>query len=168
MSRSTLSIIGIVAMLGSGLAAPMAMADGAPQANATVSFGQWRTEPPLDRFPNSSPAAANEHQLIPQHVVIKAGGAVNFIISGLHQPIAYDDETRPDDINTALTTPTTGATSSPAVDLIDDPTHRLYGGLDPSLFLRERVEVVHFRSRGPIWSFVASGTISSMMACSGS
>jgi hypothetical protein len=73
---------------------------------------------------------------------------VNFIISGLHQVIVYDDGTRPDDIDTTLTTTTTGATPSPAVVLIDDPTHRLYRGLDPSLHPRDRVEVVHFPTPG--------------------
>jgi plastocyanin len=126
-------------------------------ANATVSFGSWQTEPPLDRFPNQSPRERNEHQLIPHEVTIKAGGAVNFIISGFHQPIAYDDGTQPEDIDVNTTTTTTGPTPSPAVVLIDDATNRIYRGLDPSLqpldrsgvaFLQDRVEVVYFPKPG--------------------
>jgi plastocyanin len=148
MRRSTLPTMCIVTLLFMALLAPMAMArDGTP-TSATVSFGAWHTEPPLDRFPNSSPADRNEHQLIPFNVTIEAGGTVNFIISGLHQVIVYDDGTRPDDIDTTLTTTTTGAMPSPAVVLIDDPTHRLYRGLDPSLFPRDRVEVVYFPNPG--------------------
>jgi plastocyanin len=167
MRRSTLSIMCIVAMLFIGLLAPMVMADDDSPANATVSFGQWQTDPPLDRFPPSpsNDRLRNEHQLIPNKVKIKAGGAVNFIISGFHQPIVYDDGTQPADIKTVVdvnTTTTTGPTPSPAVDLIDDPNHRIYRGLDPSLqplerasslkptpeFLQDRVEVVFFRNPG--------------------
>jgi hypothetical protein len=91
-------------------------------------------------------------------VRIKAGGAVNFNIGGFHQVIVYDDRTQPDDIDAALTTTTTGPTPSPAVPLIDDPQHRIYRGLDPSLqpldrgsppaFLQDRVEVVYFPKPG--------------------
>lgn len=146
MRHPTLSIIAMVAMLYMGLATPPAMAADGPLANATVSFGQWRTEPPLDRFPNSSPAASNEHQLIPHEVKIKAGGAVNFIISGLHQPIVYAAGTEPGDIDATLTTPSTGTPAG--VALINDATDRIYRGLDPSLHPRDRVEVVHFPKPG--------------------
>src|SRR5688500_13423110 len=54
--------------------------DNGPLANATVSFGEWMTTPPLDRYPNQSPMTANHHELIPKTVKIKAGGTVNFII----------------------------------------------------------------------------------------
>jgi plastocyanin len=148
MRRSTLAILCSLTLLCLGFAVPVARADAGSATTATVSFGAWQTEPPLDRFPNSSPADRNEHQLIPNKVTIEAGGTVNFIISGLHQVIVYDDGTRPDDINTTLTTTTTGATPSPAVELIDDPTHRLYRGLDPSLYPRDRVEVVYFPTPG--------------------
>src|ERR671910_636966 len=95
----------------------------------------------IQRWIGSPPALSNdrlrnEHQLIPNKVKIKAGGAVNFIISGLHQPVVYDDGIRPVDIKTEVgvnTTTTTGPTPSPAVVLIDDPNHRIYRGQDPSL-----------------------------------
>jgi plastocyanin len=116
-----------------------------PLSNATISFGQWRL--PLDRFPNTSPPGpAGQHQVIPAEVKIKAGGAVNFVISGLHQVIVYDDGTRPSDINPNLTTPTTGTPAG--VPLINDPDDRLYRGLDPSLHPRDRVEVVTFAEPG--------------------
>jgi hypothetical protein len=166
MRRSTLSSICLVALLFIGFAAPMAMADKDHQANATISFGAWQTGPApgppevdeLDRFPNLSPRDRNEHQLIPHRVKIKAGGAVNFIIGGFHQPIVYDNKTKPDDIDEDLTTTTTGPTPSPAVVLINDPKNRIYRGLDPSLqpldrgsppaFLQDRVEVVFFPKPG--------------------
>lgn len=167
MRRSRLSTMCLVAMLFIGLLAPMAIADDSSPAKATVSFGQWRTDPPLDRFPPSlsNDRLRNEHQLIPHQVNIKAGGAVNFIISGFHQPIVYDDGVRPEDIKTVIgvnTTTTTGPTPSPAVVLIDDPDHRIYRGQDPSLqplerasslkptseFLQDRVEVLWFPKPG--------------------
>lgn len=114
--------------------------------NATVSFGEWMTTPPLDRYPNSSPAAANHHLLIPRTAKIRAGGSINFIISGLHHPTVYDNGTQPGDINTNLTRPTTGTPAG--VPLINDPNRRLYVGLDPSTQTRDRVEVVHFPNPG--------------------
>ena len=156
MRRSTLSIMCLVSMLCIGLAAPLAMAIDGPLANATVSFGQWQTDPPLDRFPNLSPRDRNNHELIPNEVTIKAGGAVNFIIGGFHHPIVYDAGTQPGDIDVNNTTTTTGPTPSPAVLLINDPTDRIYRGLDPSLqpldrsgaFGQDRVEVVFFPKPG--------------------
>jgi plastocyanin len=125
---------------------PVSSADEGPLSNATVSFGAWMTTPPFDRFPNTSSAAANHHELIPREVKIKAGGTVNFIIAGLHQVVVYDDGTKPGDINTALTTPTTGTPAG--TPLINDPNRRIYRGPDPSLLPRDRVEVVHFANPG--------------------
>ena len=118
-----------------------------PLANATVSFGAWpAAEPPpggLDRFAGTgAPTLPNVHQLIPHEVKIKAGGSVNFIISGFHNVIVYDDGTQPDDINTTL-----------LIDglLINDPNRRIYRGLDPglpALALQESTEVVQFPKPG--------------------
>ena len=147
MRRSTLSIMCIVAMLFIGIAAPSAMAIDGPLANATVSFGQWQTDPPLDRFPNSSPRLRNEHQLIPNEVIIKAGGAVNFILGGFHQILVYDDGTQPGDFD-AVNTPTISPTAQQMPLLINEDTNRIYRGLDPSLQPQDRVEVVFFPNPG--------------------
>jgi hypothetical protein len=142
-------------------------------ASATMSFGAWRTEPPLDRYPNVSPMTANAHQLVPYYVTIKAGGTVNFIISGLHQVIVYAPGTKPDDIDTRPTALrfTTGVPMG--VPLINDPNNRLYAGPDPSTFawvpfapstnnvLRDRVEVVQFVKRG--WHLVICGVLPHFM-----
>jgi uncharacterized cupredoxin-like copper-binding protein len=117
-----------------------------PLSTATVSFGVWMTDPPTDRFPNNSPGAANGHGVIPAEVIIKAGGSVNFVIAGLHQVIVYAAGTKPEDIDSATTTPTTGTPAG--VPLIDDPEGRVYRGLDPSLQPRDRVEVVQFAKPG--------------------
>lgn len=118
--------------------------DKHPRSNATVSFGQWMTSPPLDRF-QGSPPPANHHELIPKQVTIKAGGAVNFIIAGFHNVNVYDDGTQPGDINTNLI-----VTGSVPPGLIDDPNNRIYRGLDPRALLPvvDRVEVVHFPNPG--------------------
>jgi hypothetical protein len=63
MRQSTLAIMCIGTLLCMGLVAPVTMTiDG---GNATVSFDQWQTDPPLNRFPNASPRLSNNHQLIP-------------------------------------------------------------------------------------------------------
>src|SRR5215813_10856539 len=156
MKRLRLSILCAVAVLAIGLTIYLVIAreghpghaTGGPSfdeplSNATVSFGEWMT--PLDRFPNLSPATANHHQLIPQVARIKAGGTVNFIIAGFHQVNVYADGTQPEDINTASTVP---VTQPPGPPLINDPTNRIYRGLDPSQQPRDRVEVVHFANPG--------------------
>src|SRR5262245_3717487 len=157
MRWSALSIVGLGVLFLIALAIPAATAIDGPLAGATVSFGQWQTDPPLDRFPNLSPRLRNEHQLIPHEVKIKAGGSVNFIISGFHEPIVYGNGTQPDDVNVNDTITTTGPTPAPPVVLINDPTNRVYRGLDPSLqpldrsgaaFLQDRVEVVNFAKPG--------------------
>ena len=67
---------------------------------------------------------------------------MNFIISGFHNVIVYDDGTQPGDINTTL-----------LLDglLINDPNRRIYRGLDPrlaQLVLQESTEVVQFPKPG--------------------
>jgi plastocyanin len=129
-------------------------------ATATVSFGQWRTDVPLDRYPLQlpGPPPGNGHLVIPHEVTIKVGGTVNFIIAGFHQVIVYAPGTEPDDINVGLVRPTQGVPLGPP--LINDPHNRLYAGEDPSTvhftqsptattapFL-DRVEVVQFSRRG--------------------
>ena len=132
-----------------------------PLASATVSFGQWDLTEPLDRFPNNSPRQVNNHQLIPKEVTIKAGGSVNFVISGFHHILVYGNGTKPSDINVSMTiTPS----QAPVPPLIADPTNRIYRGLDPSVLpvlpaapatppvagqvMQDRVEVVRFPQPG--------------------
>src|SRR5689334_20165143 len=79
-----------------------------PNAMTTVAFGSWRSDTPVDRYPNVSAAAANVHLVIPYQVTIKPGGAVAFAISGFHQVIVYGPDSRPEHINSALTRPSTG------------------------------------------------------------
>jgi hypothetical protein len=114
--------------------------------NIVVSFGQWQTDPPLDRFPNLSPGGPNLHFILPSPARLKAGGTVTFAIAGLHQVQVYGPGTQPGDISTATTTPTTGTPAG--VALIDDSRARVYRGLDPSLHPRDRVEVVYFPRPG--------------------
>jgi hypothetical protein len=144
--HTTRLIVCVVAVLGLGFSAPVAMALKGRLANATISFGQWEIEPLLARFPNNSPIAGNNHEPIPEHVRIPADGAINFFISGFHQPIIYDVGTQPGDIDVDKTTPSTGTPAG--VPLIDDPTHRLYRVLDPSLQPPDRGEGVYFETPG--------------------
>lgn len=116
-----------------------------PLANATVSFGQWQSSPPHDRFPNLNDRLRNTHLLIPQTAVVKAGGAVNFNIAGFHHVLVYAPGTKPTDIAATMTIP---VTAPPGPPLIDDPNNRLYRGFDPSLVSQDRVEVVQFSNPG--------------------
>jgi len=118
-----------------------------PLANGTVSFGQH--EPPLDRLTaNPAPGTGNVHELAPQTITIKAGGAVNFIISGLHNVQVYDDGTQPEDIGTNPPVIAGGGGGG----IINISTNRIYRGWDPNnvpnTWERDRVEVVHFADPG--------------------
>jgi hypothetical protein len=131
-----------------------------PLATATVSFGGWASG--IDRFPNQGAAPGlpnNIHALIPHEVTIKAGGTVNYIIAGFHLVLVYGDGTQPGDIDI---TDTIAPTTQPIPPLINDPTNRIYRGIDPSVLpflqgplqgpvqpvLQDRVEVVHFPNPG--------------------
>jgi plastocyanin len=120
-----------------------------PLAQATVSFGQWRTvaTPVLDRFPNNSPRTANNHKLIPYVATIKAGGAVNFLISGTHQILVYAPGTTLDQIDgTAIIEATPGPPPFPG--FVNDPNNRVYRGLDPRPLPQDRAEAVAFPEKG--------------------
>lgn len=142
----------VTSVLATGLVTPLAAARGhdhtpveGPLANATVSFGHWLTDPPLDRFPNLSDRTRNGHQLIPHEATVRVGGTVNFVIGGFHQVLVYAPGTQPTDINASLTT---AVTVPPGPPLINDPANRVYRGLDPSLFPQDRLEVVQFGAPG--------------------
>jgi plastocyanin len=109
---------------------------------ATMTFGAWSSSPPLDRFKVAPAPNRNVHVLQPNEVDIESGGTVNFIISGFHLVMVYDDGTEKADI-----VPTLDSTST-APGLIDQPANRLYRGFDPRLAPPDRVEVVHFAAPG--------------------
>jgi hypothetical protein len=175
MRRSTLSIMGLAAMLCLGLAAPSAMAiDGLP-ANATVSFGEWNPnatnlisdnpgEVPLDRLVGDpGMGRGNTHELIPKITIIKEDGSVNFVISGGHIVAVYDDGTRPEDIGLATepdcpSPPPPGGFTAPcsptnamgqiAGGILSDSDNRIYRGAFLNLVRRDGVEVVQFTKPG--------------------
>jgi len=171
MHRALLSMIGIVACWGIGLMAPSAMAIDGPLATATVSFGEWKSDPPLDRLvADPTGGVGNNHPLIPQMTTIKAGGSVNFIISGGHVLAVYDDGHQPEDIDKITTEhdcafplPLSGITSpcSPvnsvggmqvpgqvAGGILSDRDGRIYRGAFLNLARRDGVEVVQFSKPG--------------------
>jgi hypothetical protein len=124
---------------------------------ATVSFGAWQTDPPLERSPIASPGDRNRHEVLPHKVTVQTGSAVNFLIGGFHQVLIYDMGTQPEDIDADLTILSTGVPNT--AELIDDAQNRIYRGLDPSrlqlvdpigdpISVRDRVEVVHFPKPG--------------------
>ena len=102
-----------------------------PLSTATVSFGAWAMG--TNRRPNIVAAAGltnNVHAMIPNQVMIKAGGTVNFIVAGFHVIAIYDDGTQPTDINRTITVLPFGA---PAPPIIDDQNNRIYRGIDPTV-----------------------------------
>src|SRR5687768_6808385 len=124
-----------------------------PLGSATVSFGGWMSgfTPPLDRFTAPlPPPPSNHHELIPNVAKIKAGGYVNFIISGLHVVAIYDDGTKPEDLLPLQTIPL----GAPFPAVINNADRRIYRGINPVTstappsYIADRVEVVHFHEPG--------------------
>ena len=145
MNRLRLRSVQVLAILTLGLLAGTAWADN-PRNTATVTFGAWMRSPALDRFPNNSITRLdNDHLITPNRVTIRAGGTINFIVSGLHNIIVYDDGTSPDAIDLTQLVTTTGIQTVP---IINDPTNRIYRGLDPTLQPIDRVETVRFDEPG--------------------
>jgi hypothetical protein len=149
IGTAALTSLGGIALADShGAAAHQHPIVDGPLASAVVSFGQWPTEPPFNRYPNvAATPAQNVHILAPHEAKIKAGGSVMFVIAGLHQILVYDDGTQPGDIDVNSTLPTTG-TPTGMPPLINDPRRRLYQGPDPSLLPRDRTEAVSFPRPG--------------------
>ncbi len=158
MQRLVILIIAILTFCG---IAPSAMAQTVDEsrlsgrrADATVSFGLWETNPPLDRFFGNPPqGAGNRPEVIPNvsrvNISQNDSGGMNFIISGNHVVAIYDDGTRPEDID-----PNMLVQAEPPITLgggiIGDPDKRIYLGANQTgaTGARDRVEVVHFSKPG--------------------
>jgi hypothetical protein len=126
----------VMSVLAGGVAVPALAGQhehegvSGPLANATVSFGEWHTSPALDRFLAASPPSANVHTVLPFESQIKAGGAVNFVISGFHILGVYGPGTELEDVNGSLTAAIPGAPMGfPPV--VNDPLNRVYRGVNP-------------------------------------
>jgi len=63
MKSRTAFLIGPVVLVLIALVVPAAVATDGPNVQATVGFGQWQTDPPLDRFTNPNDRTRNEHVL---------------------------------------------------------------------------------------------------------
>jgi plastocyanin len=139
------------------------------RALAVVSFGQWDADPaaPFDRQPintDTENRTRNIHKMLPFDVDIDAGGAVSFIISGVHQILVYGPGRKLDDVQKAWED-----AGSPVIavgpGLVDYAEDRVYRGLNPfvlnylplpgtppadttSNLVVDRVEAVNFKEPG--------------------
>ena len=103
------------------------------RAHVVVSFGQWDADPanPLDRQPIGTDLenrVRNVHLMLPFEAEVDAGGAVSFIISGLHQILVYGPNRTLEEVQAGASTtnPIPGAPP-----LVDYATGRVYRGVDP-------------------------------------
>lgn len=131
------------------------------RAHVVVSFGQWEVDPndlrgPLDRgLPGPPPAPnRNVHKHLPFEAEVDAGGAVSFIISGLHQVLIYRNRGLAD-VQAAAAPSTDLPPMPPFPSLVDYATDRVYRGLDPRTLsyigptpVLDRVESVNFFEPG--------------------
>ena len=108
------------------------------RAHTVVSFGQWDVDParPLDRWPINEEVETrtrNLHLMLPYEAEVDAGGAVSFIISGLHQILIYGPGRELADVKAAaagLNLPGL-PTVPPLPQLVNYTTDLVYRGLDP-------------------------------------
>ena len=103
------------------------------RAHAVVSFGQWEVDlndvrGPVDRM-GAVPPDRNVHKLLPFEAEVDAGGAVSFVISGLHQILIYAEREMAE-LKLAATA-NSPVLIPPFPPLVEYATDRVYRGLDP-------------------------------------
>jgi len=134
------------------------------RAHTVVSFGQWDADPamPLDRQPINEEIETrtrNVHDVLPFEAEVDAGGAVSFIISGLHQILIYGPGRELAEVQAAafgLNLPPI----PPFPPLVNYTTDLVYRGLDPRVLVYgpladgtrnpvvDRIEAVNFKAPG--------------------
>lgn len=134
------------------------------RAHAVVAFGQWDADPanPLDRQPINEEVETrtrNIHLMLPYEAEVDAGGAVSFIISGLHQILIYGPGRELAEVQSAaagLNLPPLG----PFPPLVNYVTDLVYRGNDPRVLqyvplsptipnlVVDRIEAVNFKEPG--------------------
>lgn len=134
------------------------------RAHAVVTFGQWDADAlnPLDRQPINAEIETrtrNVHLVLPFEAEVDAGGAVSFIISGLHQILIYGPGRELAEVQAAafgLNLPP----APPFPPLVNYTTDLVYRGLDPRVLqylplasgtpnpVIDRVEAVNFKQPG--------------------
>jgi hypothetical protein len=169
MKGCIILIVGILSFFGIAQSASSQTVDdgarGERRATATVSFGLWETDPPLDRLVADPAGGASDHnEIIPTVATIRIkqddDGGVNFIISGGHVVTVYDDGTQPGDIDpvsiepncpappvTSPCSPVNAAGIPTAGGILSDANRRIYRGLTFT-GRRDGVEVVRFSKPG--------------------
>lgn len=134
------------------------------RAHVVVAFGQWDANPanPLDRQPINEEVETrtrNIHLMLPYEAEVDAGGAVSFIISGLHQILIYGPGRELEEVQAAAA----GLNLPPAPPfppLVNYTIDLVYRGLDPRVLnyvplppatpnlVVDRVEAVNFKEPG--------------------
>ena len=119
MKRWTLSIMGVVTLVGIGLTASSARADHDDRLSVSVAFGRGlnTVQPP------GNPLAAVNHVVLPNKIKVKQGGVVHFLVAGFHQVVVYHPGTKHDDI----------VVPPPGTTFINfDPDNQFYPGINPA------------------------------------
>jgi hypothetical protein len=111
--------LGLLMAAGLGSTAPAARADDTEdndKFSVTVAFGSG-----LNTLPPSGPSGPPNHHILPPEIVVRQNGVVHFMISGFHQVVVYNPETKPGDI----------MVPPPGTTFINDKTNVFYFGIPP-------------------------------------
>ena len=131
MKRMILVLIPVLAFVGIGLTATLAMAGGDDKLNIPAAFGL-----------GLNTAAPDNHVILPGKIRVKEGGVVHFHVAGFHQVAVYSPGTKPEDIMVL------------GNGRVDDSNNRIYlgpsptGDVSPLSNARNRVESVAFLAPG--------------------
>ena len=113
MKRWTLSIMGVVTLVGIGLTASSARADHDDRLSVSVAFGRGLN--------TAQPGNSVNHVVLPKKIKVKQGGVVHFLVAGFHQVVVYNSGKKHDDV----VVPVSGT-------FIDDLDNLFYLGINPA------------------------------------
>ena len=113
MKRWTLSIMGVVTLVGIGLTVSSAMADHDDRLSVSVAFGRGLNSAQAGNIVN--------HVILPNKIKVNLDGVVHFLVAGFHQVVVYKPGTKPGDI----VVPAAGT-------FINDANNRFYLGINPA------------------------------------
>ena len=116
MYHSTLAVLGVLTMVGLGLTASSARADAGHLRQVTVTFGAGLN--------TAQPGNHINHEIIPDHILVKREGVVHFLVSGFHQIFVYNPGTDVEDVTAAI--------PDPAPTFINYLENLMYQGIVPA------------------------------------